>query len=45
MNYPSFDELPLRQGDPPFSAWSLWGEDDELGTLVGLRNMYTSPVS
>jgi hypothetical protein len=30
---PSFDSLPLRQGDPPCSAWGLYGEDDELGTL------------
>lgn len=32
--YPLFSELPLRPGDPPFSAWSLWGDDDEIGTLV-----------
>ncbi|KAF9879302.1 hypothetical protein CkaCkLH20_03535 [Colletotrichum karsti] len=30
---PSFDALPLRQGDPKASAWGLWGGDDELGTL------------
>ncbi|KAI7977909.1 hypothetical protein EIK77_009449 [Talaromyces pinophilus] len=27
MNYPNvprFDELPLREGDPPLSAWGLW---------------------
>lgn len=30
---PLFDELPLRKGDPPFSAWGLYGLDDELGTL------------
>jgi hypothetical protein len=30
---PKFDELPLRDGDPQASAWGLWGEDDELGTL------------
>ncbi|PGH08298.1 hypothetical protein AJ80_07894 [Polytolypa hystricis UAMH7299] len=30
---PSFDELPLRKGDPPFSAWGLYGMDDQLGTL------------
>lgn len=32
--YPAFADLPLRQGDPPLSAWGLWGEEDELGTLV-----------
>lgn len=33
MSRPSFDELPLRKDDPPFSAWGLYGDDDELGTL------------
>jgi len=31
---PAFNDLPLRKGDPPYSAWTLWGDDDELGTLV-----------
>lgn len=30
---PSFHALPLRKGDPKASAWGLWGDDDELGTL------------
>lgn len=33
---PSFDELPLGPGDPPNSAWGLWGEEGEdpaLGSL------------
>lgn len=30
---PSFHDLPLRAGDPPFSAWGLYGSDDKLGTL------------
>jgi hypothetical protein len=30
---PSFDELPLRPSDPPFSAWGLWGASDQLGCL------------
>jgi hypothetical protein len=30
---PEFSQLPLRSGDPKYSAWGLWGEDDELGTL------------
>jgi hypothetical protein len=33
MTRPSFDELPLRKDDPPFSAWGLYGLNDELGTL------------
>lgn len=30
---PSFSSLPLRPSDPPYSAWGLYGKDDELGTL------------
>ena len=30
---PPFDSFPLRNGDPPFSAWRLYGDDDQLGTL------------
>lgn len=30
---PRFHALPLRKGDPKASAWGLWGDDDELGTL------------
>lgn len=30
---PRFDALPLRKGDPKASAWGLWGDQDELGTL------------
>lgn len=30
---PSFEELPLHPNDPPYSAWGLYGEEDELGTL------------
>ncbi|KAF2111849.1 putative cyclase-domain-containing protein [Lophiotrema nucula] len=29
---PRFEDLPLRQGDPPFSAWGLW-ENPHLGAL------------
>lgn len=30
---PRFEDLPLRVGDPPWSAWGLYGPDDQLGTL------------
>ncbi|KAE9990473.1 hypothetical protein Vi05172_g949 [Venturia inaequalis] len=30
---PSFTELPLNNHDPPYSAWGLYGKNDELGTL------------
>ncbi|KAF2500605.1 hypothetical protein BU16DRAFT_602621 [Lophium mytilinum] len=33
LSRPSFDQLPLRKGDPPYSAWGLYGLDDQLGTL------------
>jgi len=33
MARPLFEKLPLGRADPPFSAWGLYGTDDELGTL------------
>ncbi|KAJ2983168.1 hypothetical protein NQ176_g888 [Zarea fungicola] len=33
LSTPKFEELPLRPGDPKASAWGVWGNDDELGTL------------
>ncbi|KAI1504125.1 hypothetical protein F5X99DRAFT_406200 [Biscogniauxia marginata] len=30
---PDFDDLPLREGDPRYAAWGLYGDGDELGTL------------
>jgi hypothetical protein len=30
---PALSSLPLREGDPPKSAWGRWGPDDQLGTL------------
>jgi kynurenine formamidase len=30
---PRYDELPIRPDLPPRSSWSVWGDDDELGTL------------
>ncbi|KAK9457437.1 hypothetical protein V1511DRAFT_493618 [Dipodascopsis uninucleata] len=38
---PKFEDLPLRKGDPPYSAWGLWGDDDELGAL----NLITPEVT
>lgn len=35
---PNFEELPLRKDDPPYSAWGLYGPDDELGTLNRLTD-------
>jgi hypothetical protein len=35
---PSFDQLPLNEGDPPYSAWGLWGEDSALGSLNYLKD-------
>lgn len=37
---PDFDKLPLKQGDPKGSAWGLWGDTDERGTL----NLITTDV-
>jgi hypothetical protein len=30
---PPFASLPLNEGDPPFSAWGLYGPNDDLGAL------------
>ena len=30
---PKFEDLPLDSFDPPYSAWGLWGRDDQLGCL------------
>lgn len=30
---PQLSQLPLHEGDPPNSAWGLWGEGDKLGSL------------
>ncbi len=35
---PAFDDLPLRKGDPKWSAWGLYGDKDELGTLNRLTD-------
>ena len=33
MELPTYAELPIRPGLPPRSAWGIWGDDDELGTM------------
>lgn len=46
--FPSFKDLPLGKDDPPYSAWGLWGKDDEVGTIVSLYSIchfYLSFVS
>ena len=30
---PNYDELPVNPAYPPHSAWGLWGDDDQIGTL------------
>ena len=30
---PSYDELPYKPGNPPRTAWGLWGDDDQIGTI------------
>ncbi|KAK9312654.1 hypothetical protein V1522DRAFT_415059 [Lipomyces starkeyi] len=32
-NRPAFEALPLKEDHPPYSAWGLYGEHDELGSL------------
>lgn len=43
MNYsklPEFGELPLKEGDPPLSAWGLW-KNPALGSLNHLHEINT----
>lgn len=42
--YPQFEDLPLREGDPPYSSWGLWGLDDEVGTIVCIQAVPHSSV-
>jgi hypothetical protein len=35
---PPFSALPLRKTDPHHSAWGLYGDGDELGTLNRLTD-------
>ncbi|KAK1778389.1 hypothetical protein QBC45DRAFT_328425 [Copromyces sp. CBS 386.78] len=35
---PDFESLPLREGDPKYSAWGLYGDKDGLGTLNRLTD-------
>jgi hypothetical protein len=30
---PAFDELPIKPDYPPRSAWGVFGDDDQIGTL------------
>ena len=30
---PSYDQLPIDPKYPPKTAWGIWGEDDNYGTL------------
>lgn len=30
---PKFSDLPLKESNPPHSAWGIWGDDDQLGCL------------
>jgi kynurenine formamidase len=30
---PDFDELPVKPDSPPHSAWGVFGDDDQIGTL------------
>ncbi len=35
---PALADLPLRPGDPMWSAWGLYGPGDQLGTLNRLTD-------
>jgi hypothetical protein len=35
---PRYQDLPIRQGFPKGSAWGVFGDEDQLGTLNLLRS-------
>lgn len=39
---PQLDQLPLKQGDPPNSAWGLWGNGPE--SALGALNYLTDEI-
>ncbi|KAH6988328.1 hypothetical protein BKA56DRAFT_478422 [Ilyonectria sp. MPI-CAGE-AT-0026] len=41
----SFESLPFYQGDPPFSAWGLYGDNDQLGALNLVRQPDRDPAA
>lgn len=32
-NLPTYDQLPIDPKHPAHTAWGVWGEEDNLGTL------------
>lgn len=42
---PPFSSLPLNKSDPPFSAWGLYGPDDQLGFLNRQTNEVVSEAA
>ncbi|KAM0797231.1 hypothetical protein BDR22DRAFT_882285 [Usnea florida] len=42
---PSLSNLPLRRDDRPFSAWGLYGDDDQLGALIRLAEELVKEVA
>ena len=33
MDLPSYAELPIKPGAPPGSAWGVFGDHDQVGTI------------
>lgn len=42
---PSFSDLPLRRGDPPYSARGLYGDHDQLDALNRLTDELVKEVA
>lgn len=42
---PSYDQLPIDPKYPPKTAWGLWGQDDNYGTLNLLTEERVANVS
>lgn len=42
ISIPPFNKLPLNEGDPPYSAWGLWG--DSHSSALGSLNYLTDDL-
>ncbi|KAG2221949.1 hypothetical protein INT45_010473 [Circinella minor] len=45
IKLPLYDELPINPKYPPRTAWGVWGEDDNLGTLNNLTEERVAKAS
>jgi hypothetical protein len=45
MSLPTYEQLPIDAKYPDKTAWGVWGDDDNLGTLNKITDEITVNVS